>query len=232
MLTVVKIGGGLARAGGPQALVDLCRAVAASAASGRRLVIVPGGGVHADVVREQDRAFALRAGTAHRMAILAMDQFGLLLSDLIPNASLMTNLATAGRATEGGRTAILLPSRLQLDRDLLPESWSVTSDSIAGWVAGVLDAALIVLVKPVDGLYLDEAGTGTPVARLRLAELGPLRATGALAGVDPQFPVVLEAARVDTWVINGCDPSRLTAVLEGRPTVGTLVSAGADREGP
>jgi aspartokinase-like uncharacterized kinase len=34
--------------------------------------------------------------------------------------------------------------------DVLPHAWEVTSDSIAAFVAGALDAVRLVLIKPVD----------------------------------------------------------------------------------
>jgi aspartokinase-like uncharacterized kinase len=48
--------------------------------------VVPGGGEFADVVRCLDERFSLTCGVSHRMAILGMDQYGLLLSDLMPNS--------------------------------------------------------------------------------------------------------------------------------------------------
>ena len=36
--------------------------------------------------------------------------------------------------------------------DVFPHSWEVTSDSIAAFVAGALDAARLILIKPATGL--------------------------------------------------------------------------------
>ena len=116
VLTVVKVGGGLAREAGDGALRTLCRAIG-DAGARYPLLVVPGGAAFADAVREHDRRFNLRAATSHRMAILAMEQFGWLLSDLIPGAVRCVDLASARaaaarRATPGppaGRTAGLRP---------------------------------------------------------------------------------------------------------------------------
>jgi 5-(aminomethyl)-3-furanmethanol phosphate kinase len=130
VLTVVKVGGGV----GDDALPGLC---AALGELGRRhpLLVVPGGARFADAVRDADRRFGLSAEAAHRMAILGMEQFGWLLSELIPH------------------TRVLLPAGLPLDD--LPASWQVTSDSIAAWVADRVGAERLVLLKAVDGLYPD-----------------------------------------------------------------------------
>jgi aspartokinase-like uncharacterized kinase len=49
-----------------------------------------------------------------------------------------------------GEIAILAPSRWLRATDTLPHSWDVTSDSIAAFLAGALDAVRLDLVKPVE----------------------------------------------------------------------------------
>jgi 5-(aminomethyl)-3-furanmethanol phosphate kinase len=222
VLTVVKVGGGLAREAGDGALRTLCRAIGDCGAR-HPLLLVPGGAEFADAVREHDSRFGLREATAHRMAILAMEQFGWLLSDLIPNGVQCTDLASARAAAARGRTPILLPAAL-LAADPLPVSWAVTSDSIAAWVAGAASAARLVLLKPVGGLYRDWPADGMPPARLSVDELAELRAAGRAAGVDRHLPEALRAAGVEAWVIDGREPARLARLLEYGSTEGTLVT--------
>jgi len=211
VLTIVKVGGGLGRAEGDAALGRLCRTLGDL---GRRhpLLVVPGGAGFADAVREADRRFGLCAASAHRMAILGMEQFGWVLSELIPDAVRCSDLA-ALREHAGGRTPVLLPAGLSLDG--LPASWDVTSDAIAASVAARIGAARLVLVKALDGLSAD----GEPLARLSVAELAALRPDG----VDAFLPTVLEGADFETWVIGGRDPARLVELLERGTTVGTRI---------
>ena len=203
MLTVVKVGGGL----GDSALPGLCTALG-ELGTRHPLIVVPGGAGFADVVRDADRRFRLRAPTSHRMAILGMEQFGWLLSDLIPHAVRCTDLAQE----VSGRTAVLLPAGLPLDE--LPASWDVTSDSIAAWVADRVGAGRLVLVKAVDGLH--------GLARMSVAELATLRPEG----VDEYLPTLLDGARFETWVIGGRHPARLAELLERGTTTGTRIAAG------
>jgi len=156
------------------------------------------------------------------MAILAMDQFGWLLCDLIPDALPCTQLASARDAAGRGRTPVLLAAAM-LASDPLPVSPAVTSDSIAAWVAGVVGAARVVLVKAVAGLYRDWPPDGPPPARLSVGELAGLRAAGRAAGVDEYLPQALRAAGVEAWVIDGRDPARLVTLLERGSAAGTLV---------
>ena len=213
MLTVVKVGGGLGRGAGDDALRTLC---ATLGALGERhpLLVVPGGAWFADAVRDADRRFALPATTSHHMAVLGMEQFGWLLSELIPGAE---RCADPTRAPIGW-TAVLLPAALSLEG--VPAAWEVTSDSIAAWVAGKAGAGRLVLVKEVDGLFAQWPAQGDPIARMTAAELGALRP----AGVDEHLPAVLERASFETWVISGRDPERLVELLERGATLGTRIA--------
>jgi 5-(aminomethyl)-3-furanmethanol phosphate kinase len=214
VLTVVKVGGGLGRGAGDDALRALCR-VLGELGERHPLLVVPGGAWFTDAVRDTDRRFALRAATSHHMAILGMEQFGWLLSELIPGAERCADLASPG----AGRTTVLLPARLALDA--LPASWLLTSDSIAAWLAGQVGADRLVLVKEVDGLFAEWPPRGQPLARLTVAELAALRP----GGVDAYLPTALERASFETWVIGGRDPERVVELFERGTTVGTRIAA-------
>ena len=159
MLTVVKVGGGLGRGAGDDALRALCTTLG-ELGERHPLLVVPGGAWFADAVREADRRFALPATTSHRMAVLGMEQFGWLLSELIPGAVRSADRHAPDRPA--GRPCSS-PRRCALDG--LPASWQVTSDSIAAWVAGRAGAGRLVLVKEVDGLFAEWPAHGEPIAR-------------------------------------------------------------------
>jgi len=146
--TVVKLGGGaLAHVGHFEAVL----AALAAAAQDRRLLVVPGGGPFADAVREVDCRLRLSNDAAHWMAVLAMDQYAHLVAARLAGSVLVAEprgIAAALGAGAVGRIPVLAPYRWLRETDPLPHEWMVTSDSIAAWVAGMVCARRLVLVKP------------------------------------------------------------------------------------
>lgn len=144
---IVKIGGGLLAVRG--ALDVVAAALATPAARAIAPLIVPGGGPFADAVRNVEDAVSVDADAAHWMAILGMEQYAHLLASRIPFAHLVERLDEIPAVRGAHGIPVLAPYRLLRHHDPLPHSWSVTSDSVAAWVSGVLDARRLILVKPV-----------------------------------------------------------------------------------
>jgi aspartokinase-like uncharacterized kinase len=173
-------------------------------------------------VREQDQKFGLRSGTAHWMAILAMDQYGHLLADLMPGCALVRTLGEAKLVDKG--VTVLLPSEPLRRADALPHSWSVTSDSIAAWLTGQVGARLLVLLKDRHGMASVAATPASgPAGAMTVAELA------SSPGVDRRLAGVLAAGpSFGLWIIDGEHPERLTELLEAGTTEGVSVA----RPGP
>lgn len=142
---VVKVGGGLLA---HPAHFDAVLTAVSEAAATTRLLVVPGGGPFADAVRDVDRTFTLSDDATHWMAVLAMDQYAHLLASRLRTAGLVCDLAGIAAQLDRGRLPVLEPSRWLREVDPLPHSWEVTSDSIAAWVASMVGAGRLVLVKP------------------------------------------------------------------------------------
>jgi (4-(4-[2-(gamma-L-glutamylamino)ethyl]phenoxymethyl)furan-2-yl)methanamine synthase len=143
--TVVKLGGGVL----PHA-EHFAAALAAIADAAREhpLLVVPGGGPFAGAVRDADRRHRLSDDAAHWMAVLAMDQYAHLVSERLAGAVLVEEPGGIAAALGGGRVPVLAPSRWLRAADPLPHAWDVTSDSLAAWIAGVVGARRLVLIKP------------------------------------------------------------------------------------
>lgn len=149
---VVKIGGSLfdprdPRSAGPgMALLTLLDRARVP------IVAVPGGGAFADTVRIEQVKLGLSDSAAHQMALLAMHQMAHALVDLAPTPGRM--LITASHleiqhALAAGRIALWLPMPMVAQDPDIPEDWTITSDSLAAWLASRLGARHLVLAKSV-----------------------------------------------------------------------------------
>ena len=141
---VIKFGGSLID---HPAHLTAVLAIISDAARKVRMLLVPGGGPFADVVRTVDREIGLSDDAAHWMAVLGMDQYAHLITSRLEAGVLVTDRDGIRTAIDQGRVPVLAPSRWLQDADPLPHSWQVTSDSIAAWIAGAVGANTVILVK-------------------------------------------------------------------------------------
>jgi aspartokinase-like uncharacterized kinase len=191
---VVKLGGSL--------LTHLPRIVPALCASPSPHLIIPGGGTFADDVRES----GLADDDAHWMAIAAMDLYGRLIA--------AQGIGTTTHLIRPKKTCVLLPYCVMQERDPLPHTWDVTSDTIAAWIASVLGTDLLVL-KSVAGITVGGVFQET-ITRPVKTDV-----------VDPFFiPFVLKH-RVRATILNGTDVALLKKYFKGEQVKGTSICAGA-----
>jgi aspartokinase-like uncharacterized kinase len=139
---IVKLGGSLAH--DPRILHWLAML---AELGGGRVTIVPGGGIFANAVRASQRHWRFDDLPAHNMAVLAMAQTAHLFHALEPRLTLAGDEAGIRRALHAGQPAVWLPYMLLRDAPDLLTSWEVTSDSLALWLARLLNAERLVVVK-------------------------------------------------------------------------------------
>jgi 5-(aminomethyl)-3-furanmethanol phosphate kinase len=191
-LAIVKLGG--SHATGPY-LKDWLAAIAAEAGS---IAIVPGGGPFADAVRTAQASMGFDDPAAHAMALMAMAQFGSALQNLNPALRLTASRSTILRAIKDGKVPVWSPEPMARAA-ALPETWGLTSDSLAAWLAGALGAGRLLLVKHgrFDGVAIDAQD---------------LVARGV---VDPLFPRYLKESGAQAWLAGPTDSARLGEGLRG-----------------
>jgi len=189
-MIVVKLGGSLAKA-------RTLRGWLAALRRGQgRAVVVPGGGAFADTVRAEQERLHVSDRAAHRMALLAMEQYALALADLCTEMTACATERDMRDALTRGSIPVWLPATMALADPEIPESWDVTSDSLAAWLARKLGAGRLILVKSV--------AAPRPLDPAALAERGL---------VDRLFPRFFDAAeRTLDWVGPG-EEDRLADLL-------------------
>jgi len=217
---VIKIGGSLLEK--PQVLKTLGIELSVLAKK-HRFVVVPGGGKFADAVRIMDAQFQMPAVISHRMAILAMDQCGLLLSHVIPESKTSCSLKAVNEIASGGHTAILLPSKILFESDPFKPSWDVTSDSIAAYIAVKVKADMVIFVTDVDGVFTSDPKTDSSARLLSSLSVESLSRFARRTSVDKFLPIFLAENSLDCYVVNGEFPERLAAVLFGQSVIATRI---------
>jgi 5-(aminomethyl)-3-furanmethanol phosphate kinase len=217
---VIKVGGSLSET--PQTLEALSSELSRLAKK-HRFVVVPGGGKFADAVRDVDARSQLPAAVSHRMAILAMDQYGLLLSTLIPSSVSCDSVKAAREVTRAGRVEILLPSKMMHKSDPFEPSWDVTSDSIAAYIASKLKASVAIFVTDVDGIFTSDPKKHSNAKMLSQVSVEELMRFSGRTSVDKFLPEFLSQHTLNCYVVNGRFPERLAAILSGQETVATRI---------
>ena len=144
-LWVIKLGGSLL---GSAALPHWLSLLAKH--GNGKVVIVPGGSVFADAVRQAQKMTGVSDVLAHELALLAMDQFGLLLAGMQPGLVTAVNELEIAERGWQHQTVVWLPSQMVLADSAVEQSWRVTSDSLSAWLASKLAADQLLLVKSVD----------------------------------------------------------------------------------
>ena len=114
------------------------------------IIIVPGGGPFADLVRDVDKQFNLDQVHAHNMAVLSMQQYGTLMASLCPTLSLASTEDEIFHCWQEGKAVIWVPYDMVSRDCALEKSWQVTSDSLAAWLAKRLSADHLLFVKSAE----------------------------------------------------------------------------------
>ena len=188
---VLKVGGSLFDR--VLSLLEIIREV------GRPVLIVPGGGKFADLVRRLN----VSDTAGHWMAIAGMEQFGWYIAS--------HGIPATVEVVRPAEPTVFLPYCSLRRIDPLPHSWNVTSDTIAAWVASELQIDLV-LLKSVDGIYHHRG----LVHRIDQPCI-------TCNEVDPALiPFALEHS-VRTWVINGRHDDRVRGVVQGEQVTGSLI---------
>jgi len=200
---VLKLGGSLIKQG-PELLLSL-----KSWAKGKKvqLLVVPGGGPFADRIRDMEETTGFDDDTAHWLAILSMEQYGIYLRE-------KTKIETTVTLSPFEGIRILLPYRLLTDNDDLPHSWEVTSDTIGAKFAQ-MSGARYIKVTDVDGI-LQQGNLLREITASDIIKMGQ-------SCVDACLPHYLMEHEMNCTIVNGNYFSRITETIMGNRDTGTYI---------
>ncbi len=134
------------------------------------------------------------------MALLAMHQTALLMTEIQPTLVAAETLAAMRNAWKARRVAVWMPAKLCERDKRIPCDWSITSDGLAARLAERLGRVPVVLVKS------------------RLVARGVSAAALAREGVvDPVFAEIQARARLEWAVVGPGEERGLAAMLRVLP---------------
>ena len=220
MEAVIKIGGSLAT--NPRTLRLLCAKIG-SIGKKHSLCIVPGGSKFADVARDFDKRYKLTQETSHKIAILSMDQYGIILKELIPNSFSFCQLDEYKKILKTKKIPVFLPSSYMIRKNPLENSWDVTSDSIAAHLADELNITNLILITDVDGLFTKDPKKSSEAKFVKKISTSALLRLNQESCIDKFLGKILIKSKIKCFIVNGMYPSRLAAILKEKQTIYTKI---------
>ena len=173
--------------------------------------IVLGGGEFANLIRKYNDEQHFSDETNHWTAIDCMDIMAKLTNDKVESAKLAYSIDEINEISDDGFTPIFISSKFLRDEDPFECSWDVTSDSIAAYLAHVLNAKLLIVTN-VNGIYTQEPRE--PGSTF----IGKFDATTLLtfqeSSIDVMLPSLLLEFGSDCYVVNGKFPERVMSLID------------------
>ena len=199
---VVKIGGSLF----PDYAIDL-----ADKLKNTSSVIILGGGEFANLIRKYDVEQEFSDEANHWTAIDCMDIIAKLVNDKVESTKLAYSIDEINQISDEGFTPIFLVSEFLKVEDPFECSWDVTSDSIAAYVAHLLNANLLI-VTDVNGIYTQEPKEpgSTFISKIDATTL----LTFQESSIDVMLPSLLLRFGTDCYVVNGKFPERVLSLID------------------
>ena len=199
---VVKIGGSLF----PDYAITL-----ADQLKNTNSLIILGGGEFANLIRKYDSKFKFSDETNHWTAIDCMDIIAKLVNDKVKSSKLVYTLDDAFKVSSEGYTPIFVVSKFLKQDNPFKCSWDVTSDSIAAYIAHLLNAKLLIVTN-VNGIYTQdpkESGS-TFISKIDAKKL----LTFKESSIDAMLPSLLLEFGTICYVVNGKYPERVLALID------------------
>ena len=199
---VVKIGGSLF----PKHAIELAKEL-----DNTDSVIVLGGGEFANLIRKYDDEIHFSDETNHWRAIDCMDIIAKLVDDKVNSTRLVHSISEVKQISNEGFTPIFVVSDFLKKEDPFECSWDVTSDSIAAYVAHLLNANLFIVTN-VNGIYTQEPKEpgSTFISKIDAKTL----LTFHESSIDVMLPTLLLRYGTNCYVVNGKFPERVMSLID------------------
>ena len=146
----------------------------------------------------------------HETAIDAMDILAKLLNDKLAFTEISYTIEEAISISDLNKIPIMFCSDILKENEPFAHSWDVTSDSIAAYIASLLDAKLLIATN-VNGIYTkDPSLSGAEL--INEIDVNKLL-TFDESSIDLMLPTLLIEYGLDCYVVNGEYPERVLSIM-------------------
>ena len=135
---VIKIGGSWIRNANLKRLINLLVTL-----ENQDLIIVPGGGIFADAVREASKLTDLSEDKAHFLALKSTEIFGHMIKSFEQKIHLTENIKNLKEKN------LWLPSKILKNEKSFINNWESTSDSVATWLYSKITSRGLIFIKSI-----------------------------------------------------------------------------------
>ena len=178
---------------------------------GQNCLFVIGGGELANLIRKYDGEIGFSEDVTHETAIDSMDILAKLLNDKLAFTEISYTIEEAKSISDSNKIPIMICSDILHENEPFAHSWDVTSDSIAAYIASLLDAKLLIATN-VNGIYTkDPSLSGAElINEIDVNEL----LTFDESSIDLMLPTLLIEYGLDCYVVNGECPERVLSIMK------------------
>ena len=142
---IIKIGGSWIKNANLKKLIKLLANI-----KNQNLIIVPGGGIFADAVREASKLNNLSENKSHFLALKSTEIFGHMIKSFEKRIHLTKSIDNFKEKN------LWLPSKILKNEQSFINNWESTSDSVATWLYSRITSRGLIIVKSV---YMGEKKT-------------------------------------------------------------------------
>lgn len=195
-----------------------------------RIVVMTGGGRMSKRIKANQRANHTDFLPCWRGATASLDINAALFASHSTRCGLAHCRDDIARCLDAGKVAVFAAAETIFRNLVITPDFELTTDSMGLYFAKTLRAPRYVIVSNVDGVFDCDPEPDTikaPFSRLNVQELERLPSSK----LDSQFPEWFRRYRVPTWVVNGKYPSRVSACIQGKATLGTEIVLEQERVG-
>ena len=222
----IKVGGSILDHHGHTAA--LAEALA-DTVQGQRLVVLTGGGRVAKRIKANQRERSCDFHRCWRATTLALDVNAGLLASHSPRFAVTSSISEIIAAHAAGGIPIFAPATALFSSIWFIPNWTVTTDTMGLYFAHSMGAQRYVIVTDVDGVcerIPDPDIAVAPIPSIRVGDLERLPSSK----LDAAFPAFFRRYPLETRVVNGKYPARVTAAIFGKRALGTEITLDGELE--